>query len=79
MIGRKKKRKVTDERRLPPQPQRVRYPVVVLVRMFLLGSVAVIGALWAVWRHYTVPRMPMVVPVTAAPAASEIEIETSPE
>ncbi|MBN9160938.1 MAG: hypothetical protein J0I07_08240 [Myxococcales bacterium] len=70
---------MTDERRLPAQPQRIRYPVVVLVRMFLIGSVAVIGALWAVWRHYTVPRMPMLVPVTAAPAASEIEIETSPE
>ncbi|MBX3213856.1 MAG: hypothetical protein KF850_17590 [Labilithrix sp.] len=72
-MARKKKRKVTDAR----APQRIRYPVAVLVRMFVLGSVAVLAAVWAIWRQYTVPRMPMVVPVAPAPAASEIEIDTA--
>lgn len=70
---RKKKRKVTEAR----APERIRYPVVVLVRMFVLGSVAVLAAVWAIWRQYTIPRSPMVVPVAPAPAASEIEIDTS--
>lgn len=78
VVGRKKTRKVTDGRRPRPRPQRIQVPVVVLVRVFLLGSVAVIGALWALWRHCTMPRAPMVVPVTA-PAPTEIEIETLPE
>jgi hypothetical protein len=75
VIG-KNKRKVTDGPQVRPQPQRVRYPVAVLIRMFLIGSVAVIAAVWALWRHYTVPRMPMVVPV--APSATEIEVEPPP-
>ncbi|MBX3222800.1 MAG: hypothetical protein KF795_19965 [Labilithrix sp.] len=73
MIG-KKKRKVTEAR----APQRISYPVAVLVRMFVIGSVAVIASVWAIWRHYAVPRPPMVVPATLAPSPSEIEIDTSP-
>jgi hypothetical protein len=77
VIG-KKKRSIIDERPPRPQPQRVRYPVAVLVRMFVIGSVAVIAACWALWRYYTVPHTPMVVPVAPAPSASEIEIEPPP-
>ncbi|MDF2695622.1 MAG: hypothetical protein K0S65_4005 [Labilithrix sp.] len=77
VIG-KKKRSVTEERLARPQPQRIRYPVAVLIRMFLIGSVAIVACCWAIWRHYTVPRMPMVVPATPAPSASEIEIEPAP-
>lgn len=76
MIG-KKKRKVTDGLRGRPKPERVRYPVTALLRMFLIGAVAVIASIWALWRHYTVPPAPMVVPVTPAPSATEIEIDTS--
>jgi hypothetical protein len=43
--------------------------------MFILGSVAVIASVWAIWHHYTTPRTPMLVP---APSASEIEIEVPP-
>ncbi|HVH46705.1 MAG TPA: hypothetical protein VM925_30395 [Labilithrix sp.] len=75
MIG-KKKRKVTDPLEPPPRPELIRFPVAALFRMFVIGSIAVIGAVWAIWRHYTVPRAPMIVP--AAPAASEIEIEPAP-
>ena len=48
-------------------------PLAALIRMFVIGSVAVLGSIWALWRHYNVPRMPMVVPVTSS--ASEIEVE----
>jgi len=61
-----------------PQPRPIRYPIAVLIRMFLLGSVAVIAAAWAIWRHYTIPPAPMLVPVAPAPPASEIEIEPPP-
>ena len=77
MLG-KKKRSITEERLLRPQPQRIRYPVAVLLRMFLLGSVAIVASCWALWRYYTVPKMPMVVPASPAPSASEIEIEPPP-
>ncbi len=74
MIG-KKKRNVTDGPKGRPKPERLRFPVAVLIRMFVIGSVAVIASLWALWRQYNIPRMPMVVPVTPAPSATEIEIE----
>ena len=76
VIG-KKKRSITEGNRLPPQPAPVRYPIGVLMRMFLLGSVAIAAAGWAIWRHYNVPRAPMVVPTQPAPSASEIEIDMS--
>lgn len=78
VIGKKKKRNVTDGPAARPQPQGIRFPLAVLVRMFVIGSVAVIAAVWALWRHYTIPPAPMVVPVTPAPSATEIEIEPSP-
>ena len=71
MIGRKK-RSITEPHTAPRRPERARIPFGLGIRMFLLGSVAVIAAAWAVWRHYSAPRTPMVVP---APSASEIEIE----
>ena len=37
--------------------------MVLLLRMFVLGMVAVLASCWALWRHFTIPRMPMVVPV----------------
>jgi hypothetical protein len=52
-------------------PRRIEVPVVVLLRMFALGMVAVLAACWALWRHYTLPKAPMVVPVE--PHLIEIE------
>lgn len=73
---------ITDAQRGPPRPQRISAPIATLLRMFLLGSVAVAASIWAIWRYYTVPLAPMVVPVpsVSAPASSssEIEVETAP-
>jgi hypothetical protein len=78
MIG-KKKRSVTEPRPLPPRPQRLRIPPAVVIRTFVIGSVAVVACAWAIWRHYFTPRMPLVVPVPAAASAPsgsyEIPIE----
>lgn len=73
----KQKRSITGPR-TRPRPEKVRYPIAVLIRMFLIGSVAVVASGWAIWRHYTVPRPPMLVPVSPTPSASEIEIEPAP-
>ncbi len=73
MIG-KPKRKVTEARPVRPVPTRPRIPVSVLIRMFVIGSVAVIASIWAIWRHYTAPHIPMVVP-TPSTTATEIEVE----
>ena len=56
-------------------PQRPRIPFATLLRMFLLGSVAVVASVYAIWRYYTVPYQKMLVP---KPAASEVEIEWEP-
>lgn len=71
MLG-KPKKSFTEKRTPPPRPRQIRYPLGTLFRMFVLGSFAVIGALWALWRHYTVPHVPMLVP---APSPTEIQIE----
>ncbi len=73
MLG-KKKQKIT-ERNLRPPAQRLKIPIAILLRMFLLGMVAVLGATYAIWRHYTVPYTPM---LRYAPSATEREIEVEP-
>jgi len=52
--------------RLRPEP----VPRGLLVRALLFGLLAILGAAWALHRHYTVTPPPMLVPVTprAAPA-----------
>lgn len=77
MIGKRKKRSITERRPGPPRPERPRIPPALLIRMFVVGSIAVVASVWALWRHYTVPRMPMLVPVPSA-TASETEIEIEP-
>ncbi len=57
--------------------ERPRMPFGVLLRMFLLGSVAIGASGYAIYRHYFVPRPSMLapVPVTAPdpdPAGSEL-------
>lgn len=74
MLG-KTKRKITDPRRPLPRPERPKIPLAMLIRMFLIGSIAVVASVWAIWRHYTVPRAPLLVPT---PSASEIEVEPAP-
>jgi hypothetical protein len=75
VIG-KKKPSVIEPRRPPPRPQvALRIPFPMLIRVFLLGMVAVIASLWAIWRHYTIPRPSLLTPT---PSATEIEIEPGP-
>lgn len=68
----KRKPPVTEPRKPRPIPQRPTIPLGALIRMFLIGSVAVVASIYAIWRHYTVPYQKMLVP---KPAASEVEIE----
>jgi hypothetical protein len=49
--------------------ERPRMPLGVLLRMFVLGSVAVGASGYAIYRHYFVPRPSMLAP---APSASEV-------
>jgi len=63
----------------PPRATQPRVPLAMAIRMFLVGSIAIVAAVYAIWRHYSVPLRPMVVP--AAPSASEVsapDIETVP-
>ncbi len=47
-----------------------RAPSALLVRTFLLGVVAIGGALWGLVRHYTHEPPPLMVPVAPRPAAT---------
>jgi hypothetical protein len=60
---------------LPPKPERPTVPFHMAIRMFLLGSVAVAAAVYAIWRHYSVPTTPMLVPVPSATSSSEIPVD----
>lgn len=66
----------------PPKPERPLVPFNMAIRMFLLGSIAVIAAVYAIWRHYSVPVAPMLVPApSAAPSASasdEVPVDFDP-
>ena len=64
MQKRTKKRTHLD---LTKPVERPRMPLGVMLRMFLLGSVSVIAASYALYRHYFVPR-----PSMLAPAAPEL-------
>lgn len=70
-VKKDKKKKVTARR-----AERPSIPLHMVIRMFLIGAVAVIGSIYALWRHYSVPRTPMLVP---APSSSEVPIEYEPE
>ena len=49
--------------------ERPRMPFAVMMRMFLIGSVSVAAAGYAIYRHYYVARPSMLMPV---PSASEL-------
>ena len=81
----KKKRRKGEPPRAPLHLERPAIPASALFRMFVLGSISVIACVWAIWRHFAVPRPPMLVPVPATSTVSspgggegEIEIETTP-
>lgn len=50
------------KRSLPPRPKPTRPPVGLLLRTLLLASIGVIAASYAIWRYYTMPRPPIVLP-----------------
>ncbi|AKU97278.1 hypothetical protein AKJ09_03942 [Labilithrix luteola] len=72
----KKGKKKGLEKAIVAQPVRVPYGA--LFRMFLLGSVAVVAAIYAIWRHYTVPHVPMLVPVTAPTEIPAPDLDPAP-
>ena len=66
----KKKKRGLDLAKPVEQP---RMPFGVLLRMFLLGSVAVVASGYAIYRHYFVPRPSMLAPAPVAePASSDL-------
>jgi hypothetical protein len=73
--SKRKQRKKLDLSRPIEQP---RIPLAILLRMFLLGSVAVSASAYAIYRHYYVPRPSMLAPVTA-PEPSSSDLLPAPE
>ena len=57
-----------------------RLPPWIVVRMFLLASVAVVGCIWALVRFYRHPRAPMMTPApnVQAPPEDQGEIPAPP-
>jgi hypothetical protein len=71
----------TKKRKLgppPAPPRRPRIPALLLVRMFVVGSVAIVAACWGIWRYYFVPRPRMIVPATPPTEMPAPEIEPLP-
>ena len=68
MQKRNKKKRGVD---LAKPVERPRMPLGVLLRMFLLGSVAFGASGYAIYRHYFVPRPSMLAPVPVTGAAPE--------
>lgn len=66
----------------PPKPERASVPFNMAIRMFLIGAISVAGAVYAIWRHYSVPRPSMLVPVpsasASAPPPGEVPVEYDP-
>ena len=85
-LGQRKKKKgprsVTAPREEPLRPTRWRIPFAMMIRMFFIGSVAVIACIWAIWRHYSTTRPSMLQSVPRSSSSSahpgEIEIEATP-
>lgn len=55
--------------------ERPRMPISVMVRMFLLGSVAIAASGYAIYRHYYVARPSMLVPASPPSDASWIDVD----
>lgn len=72
-----KRNKKTQGLDLKKPVERPRMPFFVMLRMFLIGSVAVVASSYAIYRHYYVPRPSMRAPVSDAgpspePAGSDL-------
>jgi len=63
--------------------ERPRMPIAIMLRMFLIGSVAVGASVYAIYRHYYVARPSMLRPVPSAaatpPEPSSSELLPAPE
>ena len=69
----KRKHKKTKGVDLTKPVERPRMPLSILFRVFLVGSVAICAASYAIYRHYYVPRPSMLQPVpSAVPSASDL-------
>jgi hypothetical protein len=65
----KRKKKNLD---LTKPIERPRMPLGIMLRMFLIGSVAVGASGYAIYRHYYVPRPSMLKPLPPAPTAEPL-------
>lgn len=72
------KRKQLKKVDLSKPIEQPRIPFAILLRMFLVGSIAVSASAYAIYRHYYVPRPSMLRPVTA-PEPSSSELVPAPE
>jgi hypothetical protein len=55
-----------------------RMPLGVMLRMFLIGSLAVGASGYGIYRHYYVPRPSMLMPVPPAPSADPLPPDLLP-
>lgn len=67
------KRRMKKRLDLARPVERPRMPIGVLLRVFVLGSVAIGASGYALYRHYFVPRPSMIAPAPAPdPAGSDL-------
>lgn len=82
-MAKKKPRSKTKRLDITKPVERPRMPFAILLRMFVVGSVAVIASGYGIYRHYYIPRPSMLMPVpsatTPAPEPSSSELIPVPE
>jgi len=72
-VGRVQKRRKKQRLDLARPVERPRMPIGVLLRVFVLGSMAIGASGYALYRHYLVPRPSMIAPAPAPdPSASDL-------
>ena len=66
-----REKKKAKSRPAPLAQPREKMPTVTFLRVFVLGSVSIVAAIYAIYRHYWIPRPSMIAPV---PAATELPV-----
>lgn len=58
--------------------ERPRMPAALFFRIFVIGSISIVAAGYAIWRHYFVPRPSMLAPIPSATEMPAPEIVPLP-
>lgn len=66
------------ERELKHVQARPRLPALLAFRIFVLGGISIAATSYAIYRHYFVPRPPMLVPVAPATELPAPDLEPPP-